>query len=371
MEAAVSNLYRELKQKARGCRDRDVRIKLELVLLVLKLGNVSQACSRLGFSRKFYYKWWRRLKAAKYELWGLEEYSRRPKRSPNQIAKKLEQAIGWYAVRQYGARMIKSMLSREGSLVGRTTICHVLNHRRPPVKTRKNRLKKHRKRYELVIPGQRFQLDVKYVPELVGGKKAYNYVIVDECTRWRYARAFDSLCEGSTVEFLESFKRYCPFPIHCIQTDNGHEFTYRLNPIAQHLEHKMDQWCKANGIKHQLIPPGVKELNGKVERSHRIDEQYFYWKAPTHSIAVFNLQQGRWMADYNSKRPHGGVGYMTPLEKLEERRQTLKTATVDNELEPLRLKFLAEKPKQLTKQERQLLSLEAEFQKLKKNLIAA
>lgn len=371
MEAAVRDLYRELKQKARGCRDRDVRIKLELVLLVIKLGNVSQACARLGFSRKFYYKWWKRLKAAKYELWGLEEHSRRPKRSPKQIAKKIEQAIGWYAKRQYGSRMIQAMLSREGSGVGKTTICHVLNDRRPPVKTRKNRLKKHRKRYELAIPGQRFQLDVKYVPELVGGRQAYNYVIVDECTRWRYARAYDSLCEGTTVNFLESFMRHCPFPVHCIQTDNGQEFTYRLNPIAQHLEHKMDRWCKANGIMHTLIPPGVKELNGKVERSHRIDEQYFYWKAPTHSIRVFNWQQGIWMADYNAKRPHGGIEYMAPLEKLAERRLALKTATVDVELEPLRLKFLAQPPKQPTKQERQLLSLDIKFQELKKRLIAA
>jgi transposase InsO family protein len=371
MEAAVRDLYRELKQKARGCRDRDVRIRLELVLLVIKLGNVSVACSRLGFSRKFYYKWWRRLKAAKYELWGLEEYSRRPKRSPKQIAKKLEQAIGWYARRQYGSRMIKAMLFREGSGVGKTTICHVLNDRRPPIKTRKNRLKKHRRRYELAIPGQRFQLDVKYVPEFVAGKRAYNYVIVDECTRWRYARAYDSLCEGTTVDFLESFKRHCPFPIHCIQTDNGQEFTYRLNPIAQHLEHKMDRWCDANGIRHQLIPPGVKELNGKVERSHRIDEQYFYWKAPTHSIAVFNLQQGIWMANYNGKRPHGGIEYMTPFEKLAERRQALKSEIIDARFELLRLKFLAEPPKEPTKQERQLLSIDALHLELKKRLNAA
>ena len=135
MEAAVENLYRELKQKARGCRDRDVRIKVELILLVLKLGNVSRACARLGFSRKFYYKWWRRLKMANFELWGLEEVSRRPDRSPKQITGKLEQAINWYARRQYGSRMIEAMLSREGMKVCKTTICHVLNKRRPPEKS--------------------------------------------------------------------------------------------------------------------------------------------------------------------------------------------------------------------------------------------
>lgn len=335
--------------------------------MAMKLGNVSLACQRMGFSRKFYYRWWRRLKRAKFELWGLEEQSRRPKRSPLQIPKKYEQAILWYARRQYGSRMIEAMLLREGIAVSRSTICHVLNKRRAPKKTRRERLKKHRKRYELVIPGQRLQLDVKYVPELVGGKRAYNYVIVDECTRWRFAYAYDQISEGTTVDFLERLDRHCPFPIHTIQTDNGQEFTYALNPLAKHVEHKMDQWCQANNIHHRLIPPGVKELNGKVERSHRIDEQYFYWKAPTESLQRFNEHQYRWIAFYNTKRPHGGIGYLTPLEMLKERYETLKSTTLEPLLEKLRLNFLKQKPIRQMNQDEQLDHLSQELENLLKS----
>lgn len=358
----MRNLYPELKRKARVCRDRDVRIKVELICLGLKLKNVSAACQRMGFSRKFYYRWWKRLKRAKFELYGLEEKSRKPKNSPNQISKKEEKAIQWYAKRQYGSRMIHAMLKREQISVSRSTICHVLNKRRSPIKSRKQRLKKHRKRYELVIPGQRMQMDVKYVPEFVGGKRAYNFVIVDECTRWRFAYAYDQLCEGSTIDFLERVKSACPFPMSIIQTDNGFEFTFALNPMAKHLEHKMDEWCKKNRIKHKLIPPGVKELNGKVERSHRIDEQYFYWKAPTNNLANFNNQLQRWIGFYNTKRPHGGVGYLTPLEKLLERYNALKTETVDPGLQDVRLNFLNNKPKSFMNKDEQLdrLSLELE-----------
>ena len=75
------------------------------------------------------------------------------------------------------------------------------------------------------------------------------------------------------------------------------------------------------GVKAQvtLIPVGVKEHNGKVERSHRIDEQYFYWKAPTDSIENFNKELEKWIFKYNNQRPHGGINYQTPLEKLNER----------------------------------------------------
>lgn len=71
----------------------------------------------------------------------------------------------------YGAAMIQALLERDG--YGRfavSTIGHIINKRRPPVKKkRRAKPKKHRKRYELLIPGQRLQLDVKYVPCLVDG----------------------------------------------------------------------------------------------------------------------------------------------------------------------------------------------------------
>jgi transposase InsO family protein len=365
-EAAVRNLYRELRQKARTCRNRDVRIKVELICLALKIGNVTEACRRMGFSRKFYYRWWRRLKRSGYELWALEEKSTRPKRSPGKIDRKIERAIHWYKQHDYGSRMIEEFLRREGKSAARSTIGHILNNRNPPIKSRRERLKKHRKRYELLVPGQRFQLDVKYVPERVNGMRAYNYVIIDESTRWRFAYAFDSLSEGTTVQFLELFKKRVPFPVNCIQTDNGHEFTYSLNPIARHLEHAMDRWCKTNNIKHRLIPPGVKELNGKVERSHRLDEHYFYWKAPTSTLEIFNAAQVTWMRHYNAKRPHGGIEYLTPWEKITERYEALRTSEPLEEIEAelARLKFVRSAPKRRLTLDERLDVLDAEFQAL-------
>lgn len=63
--------------------------------------------------------------------------------------------------------------------------------------------------------------------------------------------------------------------------------TNKLNPHASKREHQMDAWCAKNGIKHRLIPPGAKELNGKVERSHRIDEEFFYQKNNKRSFMTF------------------------------------------------------------------------------------
>jgi transposase InsO family protein len=226
------------------------------------------------------------------------------------------------------------------------------------VKKRRFKLKKHRRRYELVIPGQRLQIDVKYSPMPVDGKTVYIYVAVDECTRWRFAFAYEELNEQWTIDFLDRLEKACPFPIWTIQTDNGWEFTYALNP-HETREHLMTAWCRERGIRHRLIPPGVKELNGKVERSHRIDADYFYGQAPTATLALFNRALAQWISFYNAQRPHGGIRYQTPMEKLKERISALKTEVLDEALEPVRQKFLKDGPRLTMNQtERQLLAFD-------------
>lgn len=358
-EQSYQRVRKKLMVQLRRCRDRDVRVKAELILCALKLGNVTLACKRLGFGRSFFHKWWNRLVKGKFRLRALRDKSRRPKRSPRKIEGYVETRIGFYHRKGYGADMIKEFLRREGlKAASRSTINHVLNNRRPAVKRRRFKLKKHRRRYELAIPGQRLQVDVKYSPMLVGGKTVYIYVAVDECTRWRFAYAYDELNEPATVDFLDRLKAACPFPIWTIQTDNGWEFTFALN---QHetREHWMDTWCKAHDVCHRLIPPGVKELNGKVERSHRIDADYFYGRAPTETLALFNRALTQWISFYITQRPHGGISYQTPMEKLKERIVALETAVLDQSMEPMRQRFLKDGPKLTMNQtERQLLAFD-------------
>jgi len=307
-----------LREQIKSLRDPGVRVKVNLILLACRLGNVSEACERRGFSRKFFYKWYGRLKKGKWNLHFLREESRRPKsRHPLKISVNFEDRIRYQAKLGFGSPSIQAILGRQGIKTARSTINHVLRKRRHKVeRSRKEKLKSHRRRYELPIPGMRVQIDVKYVPEPIEGFRAYNYVAVDECTRIRFARAYLDLNPKNTVDFLIRMKAFFPFDIQVIQTDNGFEFTNRLIPTHQDAEHAMDQWCLENGIRHRCIPPGEKELNGKVERSHRIDEQFFYWRAPTENLEVFNQAFASWLTVYNHEKLHGGLGFITPIEKL-------------------------------------------------------
>ena len=99
-----------------------------------------------------------------------------------------------------------------------------------------------------------------------------------------------------------------------IQTDNGPEFA-----SAFHY-HVLDK-----GVGHRYIKPRTPRLNGKVERSHRIDAEEFYRLLDGTVIddaKVFNHKLQEWEDFYNFHRPHGGLGGQTPYERLRQRTQT-------------------------------------------------
>ena len=68
-----------------------------------------------------------------------------------------------------------------------------------------------------------------------------------------------------------------PFKIECIQTDNGFEFTNRLNWQGTKKKTKFENKLEELGIKHKLIKPKTPSHNGKVDRSHRKDQERFYY----------------------------------------------------------------------------------------------
>jgi transposase InsO family protein len=100
---------------------------------------------------------------------------------------------------------------------------------------------------------------------------------------------------------------YCG--VHVIQTDNGAEFQSRFH---WHLE--------ALDIRHVYIRPRTPRLNGKVERSHRVDDREFYQLLDKNGVAddirLFNEKLREWEDYYNYHRPHGALAGQTPYERL-------------------------------------------------------
>jgi transposase InsO family protein len=87
--------------------------------------------------------------------------------------------------------------------------------------------------------------------------------------------------------------------------------------LAEFHYHVLDR-----GIGHVYIKPATPRLNGKVERSHRIDEEEFYRMLAGVVIddtGLFNDRLQEWERFYNFNRPHGALGGQTPYERLRQK----------------------------------------------------
>ena len=68
--------------------------------------------------------------------------------------------------------------------------------------------------------------------------------------------------------------------------------------------------------RHRLIPVATPQINGKVERSHRIDEEEFYRVEQYKEANLLKDKFQAWIYKYNYQRSHGGIKMQTPAHKL-------------------------------------------------------
>ena len=170
-------------------------------------------------------------------------------------------------------------------------------------------------------PGQRIQVDVKFVPSAclvnskVISKHFFQYTAIDEYSRWQFGEAFEEHSTYSSAMFVEHMVKAFPLPIECIQTDNGSEFT---NRFTAHKDKPtfFEVHLKRHGIRHKLIRPYTLRHNGKVERSHRKDNERFYATHSFYSFEDFAKQLKVYNTrDYNNF-PMRPLGWKTPRQVL-------------------------------------------------------
>jgi len=169
------------------------------------------------------------------------------------------------------------------------------------------------KKYETMFYcGQRVQIDVKVVPTscIIGIEKYYQYTAIDEYSRKRFLMAFKEQSTYSTYQFVDALQNAWKFKIECIQTDNGSEFTNRFT-TNKDKPSLLDLWCEQHNCIHKLIKPMTPRHNGKVERSHRKDNEYFYATHKFYDFEDFKRQLKRWNYQYNNI-PTRSLDWKTP-----------------------------------------------------------
>ena len=166
------------------------------------------------------------------------------------------------------------------------------------------------------------QIDVKVVPSSCirgrhrqDGKKMYQWTAIEECTRIRFNYGYAEHTPANSVGFLERFLELFPFEVMCIQTDNGIEFTYKF--ISDNEKCPFESKLNELGIRHNLIKPATPWHNGKVERSHRMDERYFYEWESFRDMKEFN-EKLRDHLNWTNTKPMRIFKGKSPSQKLQD-----------------------------------------------------
>lgn len=301
--------------------------KKQAVVKYAEKSGKSSASRMYGVSLSSIKRWCKRYDGT----WqSLLERSHRPNSHPKRHTAKEEKQIknsfrkcyaryGWDGV--YSDLLRKKYTRSFSGMVYAAKRMGLTEQKKPPKKSREQR------RYpELLEPGEKVQIDVKEVPynclrgkTLRDGKHLYQWTAIDECMRMRFVYGFEEHTPENTVRFLAMVIKAFPFKIKTIQTDNGTEFTYKF--ISDERISPFDKVLNKLGIKHKLIPPRTPWHNGKVERSHRNDQRYFYDWETFRSVEELNEKLEKHLIWSNNKTMRT-LGRKSPIQLLAEKLAT-------------------------------------------------
>ena len=298
--------------------------KKQAIVKYAKRNGKSQASRIYGVSLSSVKRW-----CKKYDgTWqSMLEKSHRPHSHPKRHTPKEEKQIKnsfkkYYA--RYGWGGVYDDLLRKGytrSLSGMIYAAKRLGLKEQKQPKKKSRV--HRRYPELLEPGEKVQIDVKEVPynclrgkALRDEKHLYQWTAIDECTRMRFVYGFEEHTPENSVRFLAMVIKAFPFKIKTIQTDNGTEFTYKF--ISDDKVCPFDKALMKLGIKQKLIPPRTPWHNGKVERSHRNDQRYFYDWETFKSLEELNEKLAKHLIWSNNKTMRT-LGRKSPVQLLKEK----------------------------------------------------
>ena len=283
-----------------------LRVKQRLAVVeYVREHGIKPASRQFGLARPTVREWWRNWQQSGIQGLVPQYPARRRRRIGEDVVALITQAR---LEHDFGASRTQIWLQRVHQVrVATETIQRVFRDIGVPylVKTRRRRPKQ-LKLFEKEYPGDSVQVDVKVVAR--GRSKWFQYTAIDDCTRMRVLRLYRRQNQHSSLSFLRELTAAFPFPIRKIQVDNGAEF-----PLLFALS------CQELGVRVRYIRPRRPEQNGKVERSHRIDEEEFWGRYAGQDFDLASDALSAWEHRYNHERFSMALRGRTPMEKLATR----------------------------------------------------
>jgi hypothetical protein len=312
-----------------------IKPKLGVLELAKQLGNVSQACKVMGYSRDTFYRY-----QALYENGGeeaLQEISRKKPIEKNRVPAYIEDAVIVLAVENpaLGQHRASQELLKRGIIVSSSGVRSVWL--RNDLETFKKRLKVLEKKsaqegillteeqlkclekakqekeahgeIETEFPGYLGSQDTYFVGTMKGVGRIYQQTFIDTYSRVAFAKLYTEKTAITAAHALN--ETVLPWfvgrevPLLRILTDRGTEYCGKVE------EHAYQLFLAVENIDHSRTKARSPQTNGICERFHKTMKSEFYdvafRKRLYHSLDALQLDVDAWLKEYNELRPHSGV----------------------------------------------------------------
>jgi len=271
---------------------------------LVRAGHSTRAVARhFGYTHSAVVKWCAKVPPDFYQYRVIRTESSRPRHHPKELPEELVKQILQYRYdTKRGAEFIHFLLARDGVAVSLSSVKRTLKRHGLTKYSRWKKWHQQTPRPLPEVPGALVEADT--IHDGYVGHQLYIYTLLDVHSRWAYAEPVAGISVASGADFVLAAQKAAPFRFVTVQTDHGPEFSkwFTKKLAEQQTEHRHTRVRKPND-------------NAHLERFNRTVQEECIRRLPR-KLEVWQRELPDYLHYYNHERPHMGIGWLTPAEKL-------------------------------------------------------